>query len=137
MIKSVNDTNVWIAGINWDWGAGYQIRLHWEAGRFQHFISAEILYEIIRVLREVFEYPDEKLYDWYWLLLAGSMFVVPRVIINAIQEDPDDNKFLACAVEGGTDYIVSEDHDLRRLGEYDSIVVLRKHEFLQVLEAQG
>jgi len=38
---------------------------------------------------------------------------------------------------GGTDYIVSEDHDLRRLREYDSIVVLRKHEFLQVLEAQG
>jgi predicted nucleic acid-binding protein len=95
---------------------------------------AEILYEIIRVLREVFEYPDEKLYDWYWLLLAGSVFVVPRVIINAIQEDPEDNKFLACAVEGSTDYIVSEDHDLTRLGEYDSIVVLRKQEFLQVLE---
>jgi hypothetical protein len=136
MIKSVNDTNVWIAGINWDRGAGYQIRLHWEAGRFQHFISAEILYEIIGVLREVFEYPDEKLYDWYWLLLAGSVFVVPRVIINVIQKDPEDNKFLACAIEGSTDYIVSEDHDLRRLGKYDSIVVLRKHEFLQVLEAQ-
>lgn len=100
MIKSVNDTNVWGAGINWDRGAGYQIRLRWEAGRFQHFISAEILYEIIRVLREVFEYPDEKLYDWYWLLLAGLVFVVPRVIINAIQENPDDNKFLARAVGG-------------------------------------
>jgi putative PIN family toxin of toxin-antitoxin system len=136
MIKSVNDTNIGIAGINWDRGAGYQIRLHWEAGRFQHFISAEILYEIIRVLREVFEYPDEKLYDWYWLLLAGSVFVVPRVIINVIQEDPDDNKFLACAVEGSTDYIVSEDHDLRRLGKYDSIIVLRKQEFLQVLETE-
>jgi putative PIN family toxin of toxin-antitoxin system len=136
MIKSVSDTNVWISGINWDRGAGYQIRLHWEARRFQHYISAEILYEIIRVLREVFEYPDEKLYDWYWLLLAGSVFVVPRMIINAIEEDPGDNKFLACAVEGSTDYIVSEDHDLTRLGEYDSIVVLRKQEFLQVLEAE-
>jgi predicted nucleic acid-binding protein len=31
MIKSVNDTNVWISGINRDRGAGYQIRLHWEA----------------------------------------------------------------------------------------------------------
>ncbi len=70
------------------------------------------------------------------MALAGSVFVVPRVIINAIQEDPEDNKFLACAVEGGADYIVSEDHDLRRLGKYDSIVVLRKQEFLQVLEAE-
>lgn len=136
VIKSVNDTNVWIAGINWDRGVGYQIRLHWEAGRFQHLISAEILYEIIRVLREVFEYPDEKLYDWYWLLLTGSEFVVPRVTVNAIPEDPDDNKFLACAVEGDADYIVSEDHDLRRLEKYDSIDVLRKYEFLHLLEAQ-
>ena len=135
VIRSVNDTNVWIAGINWDKGVGYQIRLHWEAKRFQHFISAEILYEIIRVLREVFEYPDEKLYDWYWLLLVGSVFVIPTVTINVIQEDPDDNKFVACAIEGRADYIVSEDKDLQRLGAYDSIVVLGKHEFLEVLEA--
>lgn len=110
--------------------------MYWEAGRFQHLISAEILYEIIRVLREVFEYPDERLYDWYWLLLTGSEFVMPRVTVNAIPEDPDDNKFLACAVEGDADYIVSEDHDLRRLEKYDSIDVLRKYEFLHLLEAQ-
>lgn len=54
-----------------------------------------------------------------------------------IQEDPDDNKFIACAVEGGVDYIVSEDKDLQRLETYDSIVVLGKHDFLEVLEAQG
>jgi len=134
MIKSVNDTNIWIAGINWGRGAGYQIRRHWERGQFQHFISAEILHEIIRVLRQVFEYSDEMLYDWYWLLLTGSVFVVPRVIINVIREDPDDNKFLACAVEGNVDYIVSEDNDFKRLGAYDSIVVLGKQEFLRMLE---
>jgi hypothetical protein len=136
VIKSVNDTNIWVAGINWNTGAGCKIRLHWEARRFQHFISAEILYEIIRVLREVFEYPNERLYDWYWLLLAGSDFVVPRVTVNAIPEDPDDNKFLACAVEGNADYIVSEDKDLKRLGKYDSVSVLGKIEFLEMLEAQ-
>ena len=124
MIKSVNDTNIWIAGINWDRGAGYQIRRYWEKGQFQHFISAEILHEIIRVLRQVFEYSDEMLYDWYWLLLTGSVLVIPRAIINVIREDPDDNKFLACAVEGNADYIVSEDNDFKRLGAYDSIVVL-------------
>ena len=58
------------------------------------------------------------------------------MIINAIQEDPEDNKFLACAVEGGVDYIVSEDEDLQRLGAYDSIVVLGKVEFLEALEAR-
>jgi hypothetical protein len=135
VIRSVNDTNIWIAGINWDHGAGYRIRLHWEAGRFEHVISAEILYEIIRVLREVFACPDEKLYDWYWLLLTGSVFVIPRMVVNAIREDPDDNKFIACAVEGKAGYIVSEDKDLRRLGKYDDIVVVGKQRFLRMLEA--
>ena len=62
--------------------------------------------------------------------------MIPRVVINVIQEDPDDNKFIACAVEGRVDYIVSEDKDLQRLKKYDSITVLGKQEFLRVLEAQ-
>jgi predicted nucleic acid-binding protein len=41
MIKSVNDTNVWVAGIHWPGGAGYLIRQHWSKGNFQHFISDE------------------------------------------------------------------------------------------------
>ena len=137
MIKSVNDTNVWIAGINWDKGAGYLIRQHWTAGHFQHFISDEILYEIIRVLREVFEYSDERLYQWYWLLLAGSVYVVPTTVVNVVEDDPDDNKFLACAADGGTDFVVSEDKDLHRIGRYNSVQIVRKQEFLSMLEDSG
>jgi putative PIN family toxin of toxin-antitoxin system len=134
MIKSVNDTNIWLSGINWDTGAGYLIRRHWEAGHFRHFISGEILYEIIRVLREVFEYPDEALYDWYRLLLKGSVYVVPVTIVNAIEADPDDDKFLACAIDGSAELVVSEDKHLRRLETYDSIQIVRKQAFLAMLE---
>lgn len=137
MIKSVNDTNVWIAGINWDRGAGYQIRQHWEAGDFQHFISGEILYEIIRVLREVFEYPDELLYRWFWLLLAKSVYVVPISVIAAVKDDPDDNKFLACALDGGAHLVVSEDKDLLRLGSYRSIQIVDKQSFLSILQEKS
>lgn len=135
MVKSVNDTNVWIAGIHWQSGAGRKILLHWQEGHFQHFISAEILFEIIRVLRQVLNYSDESLYDWYWLLMTGSTFVAPRSTPNVIAEDPDDNKLIACALEGSADYIVSEDKDLHRLGQYQSIRVVDKQAFLRILEA--
>jgi len=135
MIKSVNDTNVWVAGIHWQTGAGYRILLHWKQRRFQHFISADILFEIIRVLRQVLGYPDEELYHWYWLLITGSTFVIPRAKPNVILEDPDDDKFIACAIEGQADYIVSEDKDLRRLGHYEHIRILGKQAFLGMLEA--
>lgn len=67
----------------------------------------------------------------------GSDFTVPRVTSNAIPEDPEDNDFLACAGAGNVNFIVSEDHDLRRLGEHDPIAVVRKDEFLRELEARG
>jgi len=50
MIKSVNDTNVWISGINWDRGAGYEIRLHWEGGRLEKVI------EIVSIRRIIMNY---------------------------------------------------------------------------------
>ena len=134
MIKSVNDTNVWVAGIHWQTGAGRNILLHWQRGRFEHFISADIIFEIVRVLRQVFGYSDESLYDWYWLLLTGSTFVAPRMTPNVISGDPDDNKIIACALEGLVDYIVSEDKDLRRLGQYQTIRVVDKQAFLTILE---
>ncbi len=134
MVKSVNDTNVWVAGIHWQTGAGHKILLHWQERHFQHFISADLLFEIVRVLRQVLGYSDEQLYDWYWLLLTGSTFVAPAVTPNVIAEDPDDNKLIACALEGHVDYIVSEDKDLHRLGQYQTIRVLNKQAFLRVLE---
>jgi len=135
MIKSVNDTNVWVSGIVWNKGAGYLIRRHWEAGDFQHYVSSEILYELIRVLREVFRFPDDLLYDWYWLLLAGSVYVVPTTRVDAVRDDPDDNKFLACAIDGGAGFVVSEDKDLLRIGSYESVQILRKQTFLLLLES--
>ncbi len=136
MIKSVNDTNVWIAGIHWPHGAGAQIIQHWKQGHFQHFISADILFEIMRVLRQVLGYPDEKLYDWYWLLITGSTFVTPRSSPFIVADDPEDNKFIACALEGQADYIVSEDRDLRRIGQYRSIRIVGKRDFLRLLAGQ-
>lgn len=54
---------------------------------------------------------------------------VPEVIL----EDPDDDKFLACAIDGGADYIVSGDHHLLDLGSYEGIPILRPATFLQIV----
>ncbi len=102
---------------------------------FQHYVSSAILYELIRVLREVFSFPDDLLYDWYWLLLAGSVYVVPTTRVDAVRDDPDDNKFLACAIDGGADFVVSEDKDPLRIGSYESVQIVRKQVFLLLLES--
>ena len=50
--------------------------------------------------------------------------VTPKKAIDAIKEDPDDNGILECAVEAGSEFIVTSDKDLLRLGEYGSIRIV-------------
>jgi putative PIN family toxin of toxin-antitoxin system len=61
----------------------------------------------------------------------------PAVQLYVIEEDPDDNRILECAVAAGSDYIVSGDNDLLRLGSYDSIRILNVSDFLDAVQAQG
>lgn len=40
--------------------------------------------------------------------------------LDVVTEDPADNRILECAVTAGSDYIVTGDKDLPRLGTYDA-----------------
>ena len=53
--------------------------------------------------------------------------------INATQEDPADNKFLECALDGDADYVVSGDEHLR-IDNYQRIRILSVRQFLKLLE---
>jgi predicted nucleic acid-binding protein len=46
----------------------------------------------------------------------------------------DDNKFLAAAVVGRADYIVSGDKHLLSLEEFEGIPILNSRQFLQVIQ---
>ena len=48
-----------------------------------------------------------------------------------IKEDPPDNRILECAFEAGSEYIVTWDKDLLRLGSYGSIRIIRPADFLR------
>jgi len=63
-----------------------------------------------------------------------STLVIPESTPNVIREDPDDNKFFACAIEGKAQYIVSGDNDLRRIGQYEAIRVINKQVFLRLVD---
>jgi predicted nucleic acid-binding protein len=54
------------------------------------------------------------------------------VQLDVIKEDPDDDRILECAVSAGSEFIVTGDKDLLRLGRYDSIRILTVSEFLDL-----
>lgn len=54
--------------------------------------------------------------------------------VDVIKDDPSDNAVLACAVEGETDYIVSGDHHLTDLHEFQGIPIVSPATFLALVK---
>ena len=58
-----------------------------------------------------------------------------RLTLTVIVDDPPDNCYLECAVEGEADFLVSGDQLLLNLSEYQGIKILTPRVFLDVLQA--
>ena len=64
-----------------------------------------------------------------------TIFITVYFDFNLIQKDPDDNKFVDCAITAGARYIVTEDHhyDVIKWKEFPGLDVVGLDEFLKHL----
>ena len=136
MSRSVPDTNIWISGIRWGGRPSEIVRLGQE-GDITLITSLSILAELTHVLRDYLGASDDEAYEVYKRIGTFAEIVYPTQWVNAVPEDPDDNKFVECALEGKAQYIISRDQDLLRLGEYEGVYMVDDVEFLDILRAEG
>jgi putative PIN family toxin of toxin-antitoxin system len=141
MIRIVLDANVLVSAILSPRGTPAQILHAWRDEQFDLVISDAILAEIGRVLR----YPkiatrhrwsEEQLRAFLDDLAHVAMRTPGILTLAVITEDPPDDRYLECAVEGEASYIVSGDQFLLRLGAYQGIPILTPRAFLEVLQRQ-
>jgi uncharacterized protein len=102
-----------------------------QAGEVRIDISDAILDETIRVLREKFDWDGYRLNDARQRIGGFTNRVTPTQMLHVIKEDPPDNRILECAVEAGSDFIITWDKDLLRVGEYRGITIMKPGEFLE------
>ena len=64
-----------------------------------------------------------------------TAFFTPHYHFNLILSDPDDNKFVDCAIAANAKFIVSEDHhfDVLRNYSFPKVSVVRLDDFLSSL----
>jgi hypothetical protein len=138
MLRVVLDTNVIISDTITDHGVPFQILKKWEQGHFVLIVSEPILQEVDRV----FHYPHIKekrhltkrdISSVLQTLRRYGINTPAEIIIEAVSQDPADNKFIVAAVEGEADYIVSGDRHLRSLESYRGIKIVSPSEFVEVL----
>ena len=134
-VKVVFDTNVWIS-IFMDKTLKDEFLNAKE--NLTIYISKEIFLEISKVLlypkiAEVLKKAGIHEKDVLRIFAANSRIVEPKTKLHVINEDPQDNKILECAMAAEVDIIVSGDRHLLKLGKFSKSKILRPREFFDSL----
>jgi uncharacterized protein len=130
-VRIVLDTNVFVSGVFFT-GPPYQILSAWHEGVVTLVISPEILAEYQRVTEALMEqFPSINADAILALLRIHADVVLAKELPNSVSEDPDDDKFLACAVASQTRVVVSGDKHLLRVSGYRDIEVVKPRAFVE------
>ncbi len=129
-MRVVLDTNVLISGIFFS-GLPSKILTHWRKGDFIAVISEPIIFEYTRVAEEISKkFPKIDISEILELFIMNSEIIDTSNLGITACEDPDDNKFLECAIAGKCKLIVSGDKHLLKLNPYRDVEILKPREFL-------
>ena len=98
-------------------------------------LDAYISKEILDEYRETIEYLQNK-YSSRPVAVPLSQIAAACKMIEIKTEidacrDPDDNKFISCAIDSRSLYIVSGDKDLLSMGQYEDIEIVTVADFFQ------
>jgi len=137
-IKAVIDTNVLVSGIISPKGAPRKILDLAKKDKFKVVTSVSINHEIFNVLHRPYIYSkynltEEIIDDISAFLYEGTILTGDRYAVLKVSKDPKDNMFIACALEGEADYIISGDDHLLRLKHYRGVQIVDALSFLKVL----
>jgi len=133
-MRVVVDTNVFVSGIFWK-GPPFQILEAWADGKFKLILTSEILVEYERVLNELNKKAQIQNYDrMLELVKLNAEMVNPVAFTKPICRDKDDDKFLAAALGGSVQYLVSGDDDLLVLNGYEGLKIIKPKPFLKEIE---
>ena len=130
--KIVIDTNIYISAIFWG-GKPRAIVDLGRSGEVLIFTSSEIEDEIEKKLKTKFGLSNEESEQ---ILIDFSTFTIPVEVsqrISVIDDDPDDDKFIECAVASQAGFVVSGDKHLLDLEEYEGINIIKAADFLSVI----
>jgi putative PIN family toxin of toxin-antitoxin system len=130
-VKIVLDTNVFVSGVFFT-GPPYQILQAWRDCRLQIVLSGDILAEYRRVGERLAEqFPHVNLAPLIELVAVKGKMVRALRLPAPVCDDPDDDKFLACALADRCKVIVSGDKHLLKVSGYRGIRVMRPKDFVE------
>jgi hypothetical protein len=139
VLRAILDANVYVsAALRPEGPPGRIIERLLRAAAFEIVLAPGIIDEVLQAL----SYPkvqrlirrdlDPKL--WFEDIIVLADLVADTRTVSGVCSDPDDDKYLAAALEGRAAFVVSGDRHLLTLGEYEGVRIVSPHAFLDILD---
>ena len=138
MLRAVLDANVYVsAAVRPEGPPGRIIERFLRGAVFEVDLSPAVVEEVLRALT----YPKVRRFIrgdvepelWFEDIVVLADLVAGERAPPRVCEDPDDDKYIAAALEGRAAFIVTGDHGLLTLKEYQAIRIVTPREFLDLL----
>jgi len=126
--RVVFDTNIFLSAFTFG-GKPEVVFEMVRAGRLQLVVSPAILAEVASILKKKFAWDDADIREALMVVGRHAELVKPEHRLRVLVDDAD-NRVLECAVEGHAEWIISGDHHLLGLREFQGIPIVRVSDFL-------
>jgi uncharacterized protein len=137
LLRAVLDANVYISAIIQPGGTpGRLVERFLRDAIFEIVLSPAIVDEVLRALaypkvRKILRGVDAQL--WFEDLVVLADLVPGAKQLAGVCKDPDDDKYVAAALEGRATYAVTGDRAFLDLGEHAGVEILSPRAFLGLL----
>ena len=99
-------------------------------------ISAQVLGELRRVLRNKFGVDQELIDEFIWLMRQDTVLARPGQMPSVEIQDQDDLPILSAAISAGADVFVTGDKELLDIDRIENLAILSPRQFWEKLKAQ-
>ena len=129
-MKVVIDTNVFVS--SFFGGNPRKIIDLWKTEKIVLCLSKAVLEEYLEILERIGLKNEPELEELLSLFARGFNleFIAGTRRIKVVESDPDDDKFIECAVALRAEVIITGDKALERISEYMGIKILTPQKFL-------
>lgn len=138
MLRAVVDANVYVSAyVRPEGPPGLIIERFLRDTAFEIVLSTEIVEEVLRALaypkirKAVRTKVEPEL--WFEDIVVLAQLVPGEYKVSGVSDDPDDDKYIATAIEGRAAFVVSGDPDLLDVMEHQGVRIITPRGFLDLL----
>jgi uncharacterized protein len=138
VLRAVLDANVYVsAAIRPEGPPGQIIERFLRDSPFEIVLSPPIIAETLRALA----YPRVRKHlraeidasAWFEAIVVLADLVPGEYALDGVSDDPDDDKYVAAALESRATFVVTGDPDLLEVREHAGVRIVSPRQFLDVL----